>query len=155
MQELGLYDLFSGILTGIIISYARNFTSNTGLANYISDERFTKFDDINQKRHEYLLELRNKLYAHIDVPHLRGKGFDGIEPYEVEVIIKEDHILFKQCMVGNNEGLVDSIIELCKLQIKRFDESISEKLDLFEAHSGYKIGETLILGKTFPKVNSD
>lgn len=91
---------------------------------------------------------------HIDVPHLRGKNIASIsdvEPYEVEVTIQDGSLLLRACMVANNEILLDSVIELCHNQIQSFELAITEKLSLLDAHNDYRIGETLILGETFPK----
>lgn len=146
--------LFSGIFTGLVVNYAKSFKANTGLANYNNHAQFTQFEDSNHlKTHEYLIEARDKLYAHIDVPHLKKKQESkttNVEPYEVAVTIRDGSLLFRPCLVTNTNLVLDRVINLCLHQIKTSEEQIIQKAKLLNARRKYQIGEELILGENFP-----
>ena len=73
LQERGLGGdaLENGLMTGMVVAYARPFSASNRIGRISTD--FDSFEDSQKEaHHQQLLALRDKLYAHTDVTILRN-----------------------------------------------------------------------------------
>ncbi len=86
---------FPGLITGVVVSYARPFGENRGLGSLPEEFRQPgHFELIDlQPVHQYLIDMRNKLFAHFDLSKFPAltKGVSGLRPPDELDIEFGDH----------------------------------------------------------------
>jgi hypothetical protein len=109
-----------GLLTGLVVSYARPFVESREYGRIGS--KFSKFRDRPdlKERHERLLELRMKLLAHTDeTPHRRVGVFTRGAMFDDRPAVFEGRS-------GINVPSTPDVIELLEFQEARLGDAIDE-----------------------------
>jgi hypothetical protein len=85
---------YPGLVTGVVVNYARPFGQNRGLGSLPDEFRIVGHFELTdlQPVHQYVIDMRNKLFAHFDLSQFSNltKGVTGLRPPdEVELEFME------------------------------------------------------------------
>ena len=129
-----------GIMSGIIVSYARPFTRNDGLGEL--EELFTKFEKKGHEvDHQNLITLRHKVFGHRDEQW--AKEEIGTKSNAFVVITPDGHLRTQG--LGDSSEPCQEILDLLAIQLDRCSARVREILEEGLAKNGAFEAGTYIL----------
>lgn len=151
--------VYPGLVTGIVINYARPFGQNRGLGSLPDEFRKVGHFELTdlQPVHQYVMDMRNQLFAHYDLskfPKLT-KGVSGLRPPD-EIDLEFEEIGFR---VTTNEirpplaflGLVRQLLLVQRLRIsKALHDHLVAWLGKRPSLGRYKLTEAGLVAEQLP-----
>jgi hypothetical protein len=145
-------NLFTPMMTGIVVTYAKNFNEANGMGPV--PRLFERFaDNVMQETHDKLLKARNELYAHRDVIAAKSFVYDSVpqtSPYQLRIDIKDEGgIVALPSTPELNPEHLPFIVRLCDFQSRRIAIELGKILPLIKGDKTYKPGRYTV-GLDFP-----
>ncbi len=109
--------VFNGLCVGVVTLYARPFTKNTGIAKLPSEFSTFPNNTKGQKRkdlHFHLLNLRNQVFAHYDVPE-NSKRFPNADKIIIQSKNESELKIFWEAILIDRER-IPAVIDLFEFQ---------------------------------------
>jgi hypothetical protein len=149
----GSSNLFPCMMSGVVVTYAKNFNQADGLGPLPS--LYTKFPNTELDiAHAKLMNSRNTVYAHRDEKSHTFQDSDGsIHNYPVNVVLdsKQGQFLFGPYLVDIAYSKIPDILSLLRFQLERLQTDLDSKLLKVVDHTkNYEPDTDYILGVSFP-----
>ncbi len=149
----GSSNLFPCMMSGVVVTYAKNFNQADGLGPLPS--LYTKFPNKEfETAHAKLVDSRNTVYAHRDEKSHTFQDSNGsIHNYPVNVVFdsKSGQLLFAPYLVDIAHSKITEILDLLKFQLERLQTDLDSKLvKVIDNTKNYKPDTDYILGVSFP-----
>lgn len=149
--------LTNPMMAGVVVTYARNFTSSEGIGSLSSD--FGRFSDSAlQTAHDSIMEVRHAIYAHRDYNRLSQmedpEDSDRL-PYDVTITFhdKLSGFDFDIANPQQDPATLEAIIRLCMFQRDRVAAKLKSAINhcLLEGHD-IEPGKSYKIGVNFPRI---